>query len=280
MHLQALIDFLYFLPVMLASFVSLPEGLFFAVAAAALSGFIAPAGLQPDGDEAYLCFGTLGAGYCAMALLVKKLKATLILRQKLERSLQLTTGAFLKALDLKDHRTGKHSRRVAEYALAIAREMGLEKTDQELIFLAGLVHDLGKIGVADEILNKPGELTPQEWLEIKKHPIRGYGIVKEVTGCEELAKVVLYHHERYDGQGYPAGLKGEAIPLGARILCVADSYEAMTAARVYRPARPAEEAFTDLRLCAGSQFDPRVVEEFCRVLANSEPLRKTLEGYA
>jgi putative nucleotidyltransferase with HDIG domain len=268
-YLQVLVDFLYFLPVLLASFFSLPDGLFFALAAAALSVFAAPARLRPDGSEAYLCFGTLGSGYCALAMLIDRFKASLVLRQRLERTLRLTTEAFLKALDLKDRRTGEHSRRVARYALAIAREMGLSRTDQELLFLAGLLHDLGKIGVAGRILNKPGGLTPEEWLEIKKHPIRGYGIVKEVTGSEELAKAVLYHHERYDGRGYPAGLKGEEIPFFARILCVADSYEAMTATRPYRPALPAGEALAELQLGAGGQFDPRVVEVFCRVLANS-----------
>lgn len=267
-YMQVLVDFFYILPVVLAAFVSLPEGLLFAAITAALIVFAAPAKLQPKEGERYLYFFTLWFGYSFLALLVNRLKETAVQRQRLERTLKLTTAAFLSALDLKDRYVGRHSRAVAGYALAIAKGMGLGRAEQELIFLSGLIHDLGKIGASDAVLLKPGPLNREEWLEIKKHPIQGYGIVKKTTGCEDLARAVLYHHERCDGKGYPAGLKGEDIPLYARILCVADSYEAVTAGRVYRPALSKEDAIAELRRCSGSQFDPRVVEIFCRCLNN------------
>lgn len=191
----------------------------------------------------------------------RKLIAELINTAKEDKNKQVYVQ-----VNLKDRYVGGHSRAVAGYVLAIARGLSLGRTEQELIVLGGLLHDLGKIGVSEAVLLKPGPLAPEEWLEIKKHPIQGYSIVMKATGCEELAKAVLYHHERYDGKGYPAGLRGDDIPLYARILCVADSYEAMTAGRSYRPALSREDAVAELRRCSGSQFDPRVVEVFCRFL--------------
>lgn len=187
--------------------------------------------------------------------------------QRLKQSLYITATALLEALQLRDHYTGQHSRRVAEYARRIAAHLNLPTHFQESIYLAGLLHDIGKIGIDDVCLNKPGPLTPEEWQNIRRHPGLGYKIIKKVAGRNKtIARAVLYHHERYDGYGYPDGLKGKDIPLEARILCVADCFDAMTTERPYQPARATSDAVQELKRCAGSQFDPEIVDVFCQIL--------------
>lgn len=160
--------------------------------------------------------------------------------------------------------TYHHSRRVASYAIMLARELGMPAEEQQHLYLAGLLHDIGKLGISSATLFKPGKLTEQEWEEMKKHPIFSYEILSAIPGMKAISFVALYHHERYDGRGYPEGLQGEAIPLGARILAVADSFDAMTSKRAYRPIMSREEALEELRSCAGTQFDSHLVEVFCR----------------
>ncbi|MBE3586604.1 MAG: HD-GYP domain-containing protein [Thermoanaerobacter sp.] len=156
----------------------------------------------------------------------------------------------------------RHSERVASLAVMLARELGMNENDQKMIYVAGLLHDLGKMAVPGRILFKPDKLTGEEWEEIKKHPVYSFEVLSYIPQLKDISLLMLYHHERYDGRGYPRGLKGEDIPLGARILAVADSYDAMTSHRVYRPAMSTRKALEEIYRCAGTQFDPRVVEVF------------------
>jgi len=183
-----------------------------------------------------------------------------------ERLFLQAVKSQVTALDVKDDYTARHSAAVAQWATDIARRMGLTQQQQNLTHLASLVHDVGKIGVPDEVLNFPGRLEGEAWALIETHCQNGYKILKTIDQFGELADVILYHHERYDGSGYPVGLVGERIPLISRIICVADAYSAMVSDRPYRKALPVEVAKGELRKHAGTQFDPLVVEYFLAVL--------------
>lgn len=161
---------------------------------------------------------------------------------------------------MRDPVTAEHSARVGNLSAIIARELGLIPDIQSALRLAGLVHDIGKIGVPKAYLQKAGKLTDAEMAEIRRHPGLSYEIVSEVPGLIHIAQIVLHHHERLDGRGYPAGLTGDEIPLGSRILCVADSFDAMVTDRAYRSPLPLRAAVAELGRCAGTQFDPAVVE--------------------
>ena len=176
-----------------------------------------------------------------------------------------TVLALAEALDLRDPLTARHSQTVAGYAHSIACELGLDPERAERVRLAGLLHDVGKIGVGDSILRKAGPLTDEEWAEMRRHPEIGARILG-TTSFDDIRAWVRAHHERPDGRGYPRGLTADEIPLEASILAVADSYEAMTSARVYRAALRGEEAFEELLRCAGGQFDGRVVAALLSVL--------------
>ena len=170
-------------------------------------------------------------------------------------------SSLARAVDARDVYTGSHSSRVAELAAKIAQRMSLPGEEIELTRLAGSLHDLGKLAIPEEILRKPGPLTDAERLVLERHPQIGYRML-ESLGVDPVADWVLHHHERWDGAGYPEGLPGERIPLGARIIFVADAYDAMTSERVYRSRLTDEEALEELERCAGSQFDPSVVQAF------------------
>jgi diguanylate cyclase (GGDEF)-like protein/putative nucleotidyltransferase with HDIG domain len=170
-----------------------------------------------------------------------------------------------ETLDIRDTGTSTHSQSVGRYAQQIARELGLSEQTVERVHLAGLLHDIGKIGISDTILQKPGMLDEHEWAEMRKHPELGARIL-DGANLEDISAWVLAHHERPDGRGYPLGLSEDEIPLEARIIAVADSYEAMRADRVYKPGIDAQAAVAELRRCAGSQFDPHVVEAFLTAL--------------
>jgi diguanylate cyclase (GGDEF)-like protein/putative nucleotidyltransferase with HDIG domain len=173
-----------------------------------------------------------------------------------------------ETLDLRDAGTAKHSQTVARYAQAIAVRFGLGADRIERMRIAGLLHDIGKLAVADAVLHKPGALTDAEWAEVRRHPEVGARILGH-AGMADVASWVIAHHERWEGGGYPSGTAGEAIPLEARVLAVADAYEAMTADRPYRPAPLSHEAArAELRRCAGTQFDPAVVDAFLAVLGD------------
>jgi putative two-component system response regulator len=187
------------------------------------------------------------------------------------RALSLSAiTALVTALEAKDEYTSGHSQRVAEIAAAIAMQMNLPQNIIDHVHLAGLVHDIGKIGVRESVLNKPDRLTPEELQHARRHPEIGENILLPIGGDEGIQKVVRAHHERYDGTGYPDGLKGDEIPLGARILAVSDAYEAMTSERPYRSPLSNEAARAELGRGKGTQFDPSVVDAFLGIPRPSE----------
>ncbi|MBI4285024.1 MAG: response regulator [Chloroflexi bacterium] len=173
--------------------------------------------------------------------------------------------ALAAALEAKDHYTSGHSEVVARTSVAIAREMGLSPKEVEKIRIAGLIHDIGKIGVKESVLNKPARLTEEEYQHIKRHSEMGEHILTPIVEDNDIMVAVRHHHEHYDGSGYPDGLAGDSIPLTARILAVADAYDAMTSERPYRKALPAEVACAEITRCAGTQFDPAVVDCLLRL---------------
>ncbi len=172
--------------------------------------------------------------------------------------------SFSQALEAKDVYTRGHSERVTVYACVLAYWLDLPETTIQNIYQAGLVHDIGKIGIPDAVLNKPGRLTDDEYELIKMHPVIGANILAPIEFLDEIRKIVLHHHERWDGRGYPAGLAGENIPLGARVVAVADAFDAMTSNRPYRKALPVEVALAEIERGKGTQFDPDMAEVFLK----------------
>ncbi len=184
---------------------------------------------------------------------------------ELEDTYDATLAALSGALDLRDNETEGHARRVTQYALRIAGECGIAGDELVAIERGALLHDIGKIGVPDSILLKPGKLTDEEWIVMRSHPLLGWQMIRNIRFLEEAAPIVLHHHERFDGGGYPHGLAGEQIPLGARIFAISDTFDAMTSDRPYRRALPYPIAAAEISRCAGTQFDPVVVECFLAV---------------
>ncbi len=183
----------------------------------------------------------------------------------LQNAYESTLQALVTALDFRDNETQGHSSRVVEYAAIIARNMGVEEPELSWIRQGAFLHDVGKIGVPDAILKKPGKLSPEEWEEMKKHPEMGYRMLQHVRFLTPALDIVLCHQERWDGKGYPRGLKAEQIPLGARIFPVVDTLDAMTSDRPYRRALSIEAAREEVRRFSGTQFDPRVAEVFLSI---------------
>ncbi len=173
-----------------------------------------------------------------------------------------TVKALVSLADAKETSGGGHSRRVAEYALMGAHELALPKDARMAVEYAAILHDIGKLAIADEILNKAEHLTDSEWQMIRKHPVTGYNMFKDIPFLKEASKLILYHHERYDGGGYPQGLHGEAIPLGARLIAVADAFDNMTMEHSYRPALSQQMAFAELSNNVRDQFCPVAVKAF------------------
>jgi putative nucleotidyltransferase with HDIG domain len=184
----------------------------------------------------------------------------------LQEAYLATVRSLAAAVDAKDTYTRGHSDSVAHYANAIAKRLGLSSEQCTALEMAAYLHDIGKIGVREEILLKPGTLDDEEMGQMRHHPLIGANILRPVAFPWPIAPVVRHHHEHFDGSGYPAGLKGEEIPLLARILTVADAYEAMTADRPYRRGRTAEEAVEELHACTATHFDGRVVDAFVEAL--------------
>ena len=175
---------------------------------------------------------------------------------------QNTLLALVAALDAREHETSDHSQRVVKYTVAIAERLSLQGTDLEELGRGALLHDVGKIGVPDAVLLKPGKLTTEEWAEMRKHPDIGWKMIESIPFLATPATIVLSHQERFDGGGYPRKLRGEEIHIGARIFAVADTLDAMTSDRPYRKATSFENAMAEVQRCAGSQFDPEVVRAF------------------
>jgi diguanylate cyclase (GGDEF)-like protein/putative nucleotidyltransferase with HDIG domain len=188
-----------------------------------------------------------------------------IAQQRDRRVRFLAAAGLARAVDARDAYTGEHSAEVGELAARIAARMGFEPDEVELIRLAGSLHDVGKLAIPEDVLRKPGPLNEAERLVLERHPQIGFRMLDSL-GVEPVATWVLHHHERWDGAGYPERLTGEEIPLGARILFVADAYDAMTTERVYRGPLTHEQAVRELERCAGTQFDPDVVAAFKREL--------------
>jgi putative nucleotidyltransferase with HDIG domain len=174
--------------------------------------------------------------------------------------------SFVNAIDAKSPWTKGHSERVTSYAVSIGKELGLKESEIEILRTAALLHDVGKIGTYDVILEKPGKLTDEEFALIRLHPVRGEEILKPIKQFKDLLPIVRHHHERLDGRGYPDRLTDDQIPYMSKIITIADSYDSMSSNRPYRPAPPREYAISELKKCSGTQFDPQAVEAFLTVL--------------
>lgn len=192
------------------------------------------------------------------------------LYQDLQKSFLDAVAALIKAIEAKDKYTRGHSQRVTEYSLAIAKILALSKEEMKVIKFCGLMHDIGKIGIGDSILHNPSKLSPEEYEIIKAHSVMGEEIIQPVGFLKKGLPLIRHHHERYDGRGYPDGLQGKAIPLMARILAVADSFDAMTSDRPYRKALSLEKSIRELKKESGTQFDPEIVKAFLTLLSQKE----------
>jgi diguanylate cyclase (GGDEF)-like protein/PAS domain S-box-containing protein len=198
---------------------------------------------------------------------IKQLRAKIDrLTKKANQGLSEAIFAFAKTLELKDHYTGEHVEKTVHYATEVARALDLPQEETERIRQAAILHDLGKIGISERILLKKGKLTKKEFEEIKKHPQIGVDIIRPIQSLQSVVPLIFYHHERWDGKGYASRLKGEDIPVGARIIAVSDVYEALTSDRPYRKAYSEDEAKKIIKDGSGTQFDPKIVETFLKVL--------------
>jgi putative nucleotidyltransferase with HDIG domain len=204
--------------------------------------------LQAKNDEIRKLFRDLKAAY-----------------DEIQRTYQVTLEALVAALDSRDTETQDHSLRGAQFTYVLAEAMGVREPELSQMRWGALLHDIGKIGIPDAILRKPGKLTGDEFEVMKQHPEKGYRILENIQFLEAAREIVLAHQEKFDGTGYPRGSQGVEIPLGARIFSVVDTFDAMTSNRPYRNALPYERARKELLEFAGTQFDPAVVEAFCRI---------------
>jgi len=188
------------------------------------------------------------------------------MESRVNQTLLESIYAFAKTITAKDYSTGKHAKNMISIVVAIAKELNLTEKEIENLGHAAALHDLGKIGIPDNILHKKGKLTKKEHRVIEKHPQIGAEIIRPIHFLSEVVPMVLYHHERYDGLGYSAGLKGKEIPLGARIIAVADVYQALISDRPYRKAYSKKEALKIIEESAGTHLDPDVVEAFMKTM--------------
>ncbi|MCY9668644.1 HD-GYP domain-containing protein [Paenibacillus alginolyticus] len=210
-------------------------------------------------------FLTLWCVYVIMTLIATRMENNYQKRREVTFDL---ISALTKSLDSRDTYTARHSEKVANYALKIAKEMKLSSEQCDAIYVGGLLHDIGKIGVPEYILTNTGRLSDEEFKIIQKHPVIGYETIKHISAFNKngIMDIVLYHHEKYDGTGYPEGLKGEEIPLYARIMAIADSYDAMTSTRVYRKPLSKESAINEISKKKGIHFDPHIADLFIGIL--------------
>jgi putative nucleotidyltransferase with HDIG domain len=191
---------------------------------------------------------------------------------ELKRAYDGTVVGFASLLEGKDESTAEHCHRVRDLCVRLAHEMGVPSSRMRDLELGAMLHDIGKFKVPDAILKKPGPLTPEEWTVMRRHPEYGAEIVEKIDFLRGASEVVRNHHERFDGTGYPRGLKGEEIPLAARIFMVADAYDAITSKRVYKEAVPADIALEEIRRSSGTHFDPSVVSAFERLYPSIAPV--------
>jgi HD-GYP domain-containing protein (c-di-GMP phosphodiesterase class II) len=199
------------------------------------------------------------------------------LYRDLERFMINMVKSLVQMIEAKDVYTKGHSERVSRYCMRMAEELGLDERLQKDLQWASILHDIGKIGTPESVLNKPGRLTEEEYSHIKAHPGKGATILGPMQPLAGSIPGILSHHERFDGKGYPDGLQGEEIPLVARIIAVADTFDAITSTRAYRPGKTEQEALKIVKECAGTQLDPKLVRVFEHVL-KTKPLQETSEG--
>jgi putative nucleotidyltransferase with HDIG domain len=239
------------------------------IGAWAIVVFALPLFLMRKTQEAYLKHTQRSAQKLRAA--AETIQSQNVSLEQANRLLKERSTAAMESLsatvDARDAYTAGHSRRVQQLALAVGREIGLSQTELELLGHAALFHDIGKLGIPDSILLKPHALTDDEWVVMASHAEEGASIINRLGFLSDAVPAIRHHHERYDGRGYPLGLGGDDIPLGARIIHVADAFDSMLTTRVYRPARPAEEALAELRRNAGTQFCPRCVGALETVIA-------------
>lgn len=216
----------------------------------------------------YLGLGS-GLGVVSVIVFLIVYRGVRVIREQERRHIEArareTIRAIVAALDLRDTETEHHASRVAEIAVALGRRLKLTPAELSELEIGALLHDVGKIGVPDRVLRKPGPLTEKEWAIMRRHPELGFQMLRSFPSLESAARLVRAHHEHFDGGGYPQGLAREEIPLPARIFAVADAYDAIISTRPYRSARSHEEALTEIGRCAGSQFDPQVVRAFLEI---------------
>ena len=203
------------------------------------------------------------------------------LLREVRESYEATLDAMVSAIESRDCETKHHCRRVQSYAVLLGQRLGLSAEALMDISYGALLHDVGKIGVPDSILLKPGKLTEEEWRIMRNHTLIGHKMISRIKFLKEPSDIVLYHHERWDGKGYPYGIAGEDIPLNARIFSVVDSFDAITSKRVYKEAVPVDEAQREIERCAGEQFDPYVVAAFLEITRDElEEARRDAEYHS
>lgn len=198
---------------------------------------------------------------------IRQLRLIKDYQENLQNAYMQTIDTLRNVVETRDKETEGHSRRVSFLATALAEEIGLPEEEVDKVRLAGLFHDIGKIGVKDSVLLKQGPLNNEEYDEIKKHPAEGVGILSHFTPFEELLPIIGQHHERVDGRGYPKGLSGEEICISARLIAVADSFDAMISNRAYRKGLGIEKTMAEMERCSGTQFDPRIVDALKRLMS-------------
>src|SRR5205085_6763520 len=244
----------------------------------ALAVFTVPLLLMRKTQEAYLAHTRRSAHKLREA--AETIQTQNVSLEQANRLLKERSTAAMESLsatvDARDAYTAGHSRRVQQLALAVGRELALSHAELELLGHAALFHDIGKLGIPDAILLKPSSLTDEEWEIMASHAAEGASIINRLGFLSDAVPAIRHHHERFDGQGYPDGLGGEDIPLGARIIHVADAFDSMLTTRVYRPARPAHEAPPELHRMAGSQFCPRCVAALEAIVATEPGHREPL----
>lgn len=215
---------------------------------------------------AFFAFTGYISGISSSLLLVKN-RQLLRTNAELDTTLKELTSSFARTIDAKDPYTANHAEKVAEYSVWLGKEIGLSSEQLEDLYKAGILHDIGKIGIPDNILKKPGRLTTEEFELVKQHPEYGHDILRPIAGLQKCAEMVLYHHKGIDGSGYPGDIGNGHVPLGARILAIADAWDAMTSDRTYRKALSREEAIKQLSEGSGTQFDPLLAAKFIEMVS-------------
>jgi hypothetical protein len=240
---------------------------------AMLAGLVGAFVLAPPGSHALtlpLLVGTIALRHARARLIVRdNQRLTAAAVEEGERRLALYRSSFVAlatAIEARDGYTGRHSEETVALAASVADRLGLSRDERSLIKTVALLHDVGKIGIPDAVLHKPGELDDAEWHVMRQHPLIGERILRTVPGLEDVAFAIRHEHERWDGGGYPDGLIGERIPLASRIVLVCDAWHAMTSDRPYRSSMAEKDALAELRRCAGTEFDPHVVEALIRAV--------------